>query len=36
LNLDCEYIIDPKHETVPIANGFRIVKDPKDGAYYAL
>ncbi len=29
-----EYIIDPSHETIPMADGFRLVKDR--GEYYVL
>ena len=34
LNLGKTYVLDPKHETIPMAQGYRIVKD--NGEYYAL
>jgi len=34
--LDSEYVIMPEHETVPMARGYRIMKDPESGEYLAL
>lgn len=30
------YEIQPEHETVPMAKGYFIQKDPRTGQYYAL
>lgn len=36
LHVDQPYQLDPAHETLPIAKGFKIVKDPKNGDYLVL
>lgn len=35
-HIDTPYVLNPAHETVPLANGYRITKDPKTGNYYCL
>jgi hypothetical protein len=36
INIGKSYEIHPEHETVPMAKGYFIQKDPRTGNYYAL
>jgi hypothetical protein len=35
-NLGTTYQIRPEHETIAVANGYRVEKDPSTGQYFAL